>query len=135
MRSFLVLILFIAFAAGARAEDCDNAMDEAAMNACADQSFKKADEDLNAVYQKLRDRKKDDEDAARLLIAAERAWVAFRDAECQFDAADSLGGSIYPMIYANCLERLTRARVKQFDRHLRCEEGEAACSEPVTAMR
>ena len=100
------------------------------MNACADESFKKADADLNAVYKRLQDRKSDDEDAAKALVEAERAWTAFRDAECRFDSADNLGGSIYPMVYADCLERLTRTRIEQLDRYLRCEEGEAACSEP-----
>jgi uncharacterized protein YecT (DUF1311 family) len=73
----------------------------------------------------------DDAQAGKLLIAAERAWVAFRDAECEFDAADSIGGTIYPMIYSGCLERLTKARIEQFDRYLRCEEGEVACSVPA----
>lgn len=66
------------------------------------------------------------------MIAAEHAWVAFRDAECEFDAADNLGGSIYPMVHSGCLERLTQARLDQLNRYLRCEEGEVACSVPAS---
>jgi len=132
MRLFLGLILIAAFTSAARADECDNAMDQSTMNACVDQSFKKADEELNAVYKKLQSRKNDDAQAVKLLIAAERAWVAFRDAECEFDAADNLGGSIYPMVYSGCLERLTQARIDQLSRYLRCEEGEVACSEPAS---
>jgi uncharacterized protein YecT (DUF1311 family) len=131
MRAYLVLILMAALTSAARADECDNAVDQPTMNACADQSFKKADAELNAVYKKLHNRKMDDDQAGKLLIAAERAWVAFRDAECEFDAADNIGGTIYPMIYSGCLERLTKARIEQLDRYLRCEEGEVACSVPA----
>jgi uncharacterized protein YecT (DUF1311 family) len=130
MRSFLVLICIAALTSAARADECDNAMDQQTMNACAHQSFEKADAELNAAYKKLQSRKKDDAQAGKLLIAAERAWVAFRDAECALDAGDYIGGSIYPMVYSTCLERLTKARAAQLDRYLRCEEGEVACSEP-----
>ena len=131
MRAYLVLILITAFTSAARADECDNAMDQPTLNACADQSFRKADAELNAVYKKLQSRKMDDAQAGKLLTAAERAWVAFRDAECEFDAADNIGGTIYPMIYSGCLERLTKARIEQLDRYLRCEEGEVACSVPA----
>ncbi len=131
MRLFLALILIAAFASAAHADECDAAVEQPTLNACADQSFKKADADLNAAYRSLQSRKQDDEQAAKLLIAAERAWVAFRDAECVFDAADNLGSSMYAMVYSGCLERLTRARTAQLERYLRCEEGEAACSEPT----
>ena len=131
MRAYLVLILITAFTSAARADECDDAVDQPTLNACADQSFKKADVELNAVYKKLQSRKMDDAQAGKLLIAAERAWVAFRDAECEFDAADNIGGTIYPMIYSGCLERLTKARTEQLDRYLRCEEGEVACSVPA----
>ena len=131
MRAYLVLILMAALTSAAHADECDNAVDQPTMNACADQSFKKADAELNAVYKKLHNRKMDDAQAGKLLIAAERAWAAFRDAECEFDAADNIGGTIYPMIYSGCLERLTKARIEQLDRYLRCEEGEVACSVPA----
>jgi len=131
MRSFFLLILMAALSSAALGDECDDAVDQLTLNACADQAFRKADEELNAVYKKLQSRKMDDAQAGKLLIAAERAWVAFRDAECEFDAADSIGGSIYPMIYSGCLERLTKARIEQFDRYLRCEEGEVACSVPA----
>jgi uncharacterized protein YecT (DUF1311 family) len=123
--------MIAAFTSAADADECDNTMDQQTMSACAHQSFKKADEELNAVYKKLQSRKMDDAQAGKLLIAAERAWVAFRDAECEFDAADNIGGSIYPMIHSGCLERLTKARTEQLDRYLRCEEGEVACSVPA----
>jgi uncharacterized protein YecT (DUF1311 family) len=42
--------------------------------------------------------------------AARRAWLGFRDAECSFAASSVSGGSIYPMIFGECLAGLTAAR-------------------------
>lgn len=130
MRSFLVLILIAAFTSAARADECDNAVDQGTMNRCAEDAWKKADAELNAVYKKLQSRNKEDARASKLLIAAERAWVAFRDAECEYSAADNQGGSIFPLVYFGCFDKLTNARTNQLKRYLDCEEGEAACSLP-----
>ncbi len=130
MRSFLVLILIAAFASAARADECDNAVDQGTMNRCAEDAWKKADAELNAVYRKLQSRNKDDERASKHLTTAERAWVAFRDAECEYGAADNQGGSIFPLVYFGCLDKLTKARTNQLKRYLECEEGDMACSLP-----
>ncbi len=130
MRSFLVLILIAAFTSAAHADDCDNAMDQGTMNRCAEDAWHKSDAELNAVYKKLQSRNKEDAQAGKLLVSAERAWVAFRDAECEYGAADNQGGSIFPLIYFGCLDRLTKARANQLKRYLECEESDAACSLP-----
>ncbi len=131
MRSFLVLILIAAFISAARADDCDNAADQATMNACAEDAWKKADAELNSVYKKLQGRNKDDARASKLLTAAERAWVTFRDAECEYGAADNQGGSIFPLVYFGCLDKLTKARTNQLKGYIECEEGDAACAPPT----
>ena len=130
MRSFLALFFIAAFTAAVRADDCDNAMDQMTMNACADEAFKKSDAELNARYKEVQRRLKDDTQAEKFLIAAERAWVAFRDAQCEFSAASSIGGSIHPMIYSGCLSRLTKARINDLKGFLRCEEGDLSCPVP-----
>ncbi|MFZ1109106.1 MAG: lysozyme inhibitor LprI family protein [Rhodomicrobium sp.] len=131
MRMFFLLFSILTFAAAARADECDNAMDQATMNACAEDAYRKADAELNAVYKQVQSRNKDDAEAGKLLVAAERAWVAFRDAECAFDAAPNAGGSIYPLVYFGCLQRLTKARTGQLIRYSQCEGGEVACAQPA----
>ncbi|PRH89633.1 hypothetical protein C5L14_03475 [Labrys okinawensis] len=118
-------------AAAAGATNCANAATQADMNECADKAFKKSDADLNAVYQQIEQRLKDNADTKKRLVAAQRAWVAFRDAECTFSASGASGGSIYPMVYSMCLDRVTQARVRSLEAYLSCGEGDTSCPVPT----
>ena len=80
------------------------------------------DEKLNAEWQRLIPlvRETDAVDAAfgpeyavreDKLRAAQRAWIAFRDAQCAFDYAIPGGGSLRQLYYPGCLADLTRERV------------------------
>jgi uncharacterized protein YecT (DUF1311 family) len=105
-------------------------MDQMTMNECAQEAFKRSDSELNALYKDLERRLKSDPQAQKLLISAERAWVAFRDAECTFSTTSSIGGSIHPMAYSGCLDRLTKARIGDLKRYLQCDEGDLSCPLP-----
>ena len=107
----LALPLFL-FAAPAAAKDvCDNAADQNTMNRCAEDAFDRADKTLNKVYA---DTMKGLDDHGRdLLKKSERAWIAFRDAECTYQNEANEGGSIYPMVDAGCRTTLTKDRIKQ----------------------
>jgi uncharacterized protein YecT (DUF1311 family) len=127
MRLILLLILLASMqTSSARAADCDNATDQMTMNECAHRAFQKSDAELNALYRDI-ERRSSDPQSQKLLIASERAWVAFRDAECTFSTASSVGGTIHPMAYSGCLERLTSARIGDFKRYLQCDEGDMSC--------
>ncbi|TKT80367.1 lysozyme inhibitor LprI family protein [Aquamicrobium sp. LC103] len=129
---FAALLLTAAFTTGAQAADaCDNAEDQATLNECANKAFKTADTQLNADYKEIEKRLADDADAKKLLVASQRAWVAYRDAECTFQSSGVDGGSVYPMIHANCLATLTAARVEDFKAYLSCEEGDMSCPVPA----
>ena len=60
----------------------------------------------------------------------QRAWIAFRDAECKFASSGVEGGSVQPMIHSGCLQGLTDARVTQLGSYLKCEEGDLSCPVP-----
>ena len=115
----------------ARADDCANAMDQATMNECANAAYQKSDAQLNALYKQIKQRLKGDGAATKLFVATQRAWVAFRDAECKFSSSAVSGGSIYPTVYAECLDRLTKARVDDFKTYLACQEGDLSCPVPA----
>src|SRR5262249_28129077 len=100
------------------------------MNACAYEAFQKSDAELNALYQQVLKRLKNDTHARKRFVAAQRAWIAFRDAECTFVASPSTGGSVYPMVLSFCRDRLTNARVNDLKSYLRCEEGDLSCPVP-----
>jgi uncharacterized protein YecT (DUF1311 family) len=129
-RLFLALtpFLFIPFAHAA--VDCANASDQATMNQCAGQDFKAADKELNTVYQQITKRLKDNPDGKKLLVSAQRAWVGFRDTECKFSASGVAGGSVYPLIYSNCMTSVTKVRVEALKEYLKCEEGDMSCPVP-----
>ena len=92
------------------------------MSRCADLDAKEADADLNRVYQELLTKLKNDDNAMRKLRAAQRAWLAFRDAHLQelYPAKDKQAeyGSIFPMCYAQIAMAMTKERTAQLRRML-----------------
>ncbi|MCX5567856.1 lysozyme inhibitor LprI family protein [Kaistia nematophila] len=132
MRRFvLIAAMTLAGLPAAQAVDCDNAEDQATMTACADMALKATDRQLNTTYQAITRRLADDPDTAKQLVAAQRAWIAFRDAECDFRSSGVSGGSAYPMVRAACLDGLTRTRLDQLKTLLACQEGDMNCPVPA----
>ena len=99
------------------------------MNICANESYLETDKELNETYNQLKQQV--DESFGNEFLSAQRAWLAFRDAECGLAAAATRGGSIQPMILSACLERLTKDRTAQLKAHLDCEEGQLHCVKEV----
>jgi len=127
---FFLALAPVLFTSMAFAVDCDNATDQATMNQCAAQQNAAADKELNALYQQITTRLKAEPERKKLLVGAQRAWVAFRDAECKFSASGVEGGSVYPLIYSSCTTDLTKARVQTFRNYLKCQEGDVGCPVP-----
>jgi uncharacterized protein YecT (DUF1311 family) len=78
------------------------------LNACSLVAWQKADAALNEAWDAALAAL--DEPVEARLRAAQRAWIAFRDAECEAQAAFFEGGSAQPMVRNGCLESLTLAR-------------------------
>ncbi|MCJ8205224.1 lysozyme inhibitor LprI family protein [Pseudomonas sp. RGM2987] len=114
----------------AQADDCTNAITQGEMNQCAAQQYKAADKELNDLYKQITTRLTDDPKAKQLLVKAQRAWIGFRDAECEFSASGVEGGSVYPLIYTDCMTAQTKARVEAFKTYLKCKEGDLSCPVP-----
>lgn len=111
-------------------EDCSALPTQQAMNQCASANYKAADAALGKAYKAVVARLGDDADRLALLRSAERAWINFRDAECSFAADGVAGGSIAPMIRAQCLQAQTEARTAALQAYLACEEGDLDCPVP-----
>ena len=114
----------------ALADECADPQDQTTMNICAGKEFEAADKALNAAYREIVGRIGDDHETKASLTAAQRAWIAFRDGECAFQAKSVEGGSIYPLIVAGCKTALTEARTQQIKTYLDCEEGDMSCPVP-----
>jgi uncharacterized protein YecT (DUF1311 family) len=87
------------------------------MTQCAADAYKAADKVLNQVYQQLV-AKLDDEEKAQLK-EAQTAWLKYRDTNCIFVADQYKGGTMRPMIYAGCLEDVTKKRTSELKEQIK----------------
>ncbi|HVZ40321.1 MAG TPA: lysozyme inhibitor LprI family protein [Candidatus Kapabacteria bacterium] len=93
------------------------AQTQAKMNENALAAYRKADKELNDVYQQVTRRYKDDPLFLENLKSAEKAWIAFRDAQLAMKYPLKANepnpyGSVYPMCANNYLATLTKERTK-----------------------
>jgi uncharacterized protein YecT (DUF1311 family) len=139
MRKYLIALgtgaAFIVQAAGVAIADdtfrntnCNDTRNQMELNYCADRDFQVQDRILNALYRSLM--AKYDARSRELLTAAEKNWLTFRDSECTFETQSSAGGSIRTMEYSVCLNRQTKARIRQLQAQRDCEEGDLTCNRP-----
>ena len=91
---------------------CACAQSQVEMTAQSWAEFDKADKELNAVYQKLL-KSLEDDIARKKLIAAQKAWVAFRDAQAELDADAERGGSLENQERAISETETTKARIEE----------------------
>ena len=136
MRNALCCLLVAFSVAGSSiaqaAEGCDvPGLNQSELNDCYGNAYKKGDSELNVLYRQITDRLKDDKATTKLLVAAQRAWVAFRDAECDFSTSAVSGGTAYGMIQAICLNKLTGKRIDDLKSYLNCQEGALDCPVPA----
>lgn len=89
------------------------------------------DDELNKTYNALMKVLAPADQAA--LKKAEKAWLAFRDAECAFRTDPYKDGSIYPSLVEACMTDLTNARTAQLIRQLNSQEGDTVGPLHVTS--
>ena len=109
----------------AAAANCTDLPSQPAMNQCQQRMAEQADARLNQVWRTTRQvmAKADQEgrDGARLggpgyaaaLLASQRTWLAFRDAECLVESYEWRGGTMQTFVDAQCRTQVTNARTKQ----------------------
>src|SRR5262245_54003310 len=94
-----------------RADPCAQEGNQMQLTDCAQQRYEKADARLNKAYKPLL-AGLDPEHQVKLK-AAQKAWIAFRDAECDLEASEALHGSMEGQVLFMCLEAATEARIKE----------------------
>ncbi len=72
---------------------------------------------MNAAYKKLMAAL--DPAQKTLLKKARRAWLVFRTADAAFGASQVTGGSMYPMVYEDSIQEITKARTKELKTFLK----------------
>ncbi len=95
----------------AQAADCGHVQGDVEHRQCMANAFGVADKKLNATYAEMR--RELDPGAREQLVKAQKAWLQFRDADCDFEAEAVRGGSAYQSEYIRCQLTRTRAREKE----------------------
>ena len=108
--------------------ECRNTSVQSELTICAYQEFERADRDLNHLWARLIAKARscdrsadcgrtasDQRSEEQILRKGQRAWVQFRDAQCEYEGLDERGGSMEPMTVNLCLARLTHERIKQLN--------------------
>ena len=96
-----------------RRDPCPNALTQRQIDQCASEQFKKADSQLNKVYNRILGTINSSDRAN--LVAAQRAWLGYRDSNCKAERQFH-GGSIAPTVEAFCLQDISEARSKELIR-------------------
>lgn len=90
---------------------------QAEMNIESYNNFKKADKELNLVYDKILKKYSNDKLFIKKLKISQNLWIKFRDAEAEakFPAEDAKFeyGTIFPVCYNSFLEDLTKKRITE----------------------
>jgi len=105
---------------------------QADLTKCSSDRLAREDTKLDRVYQELLAKTKNDPVATKKIRSAQRAWVAFRDAQLEAlfpaDNKQAQYGSTYPMCAAVVRAQLTAERTKMLQNMLHPVEGDA-CSQ------
>lgn len=107
----IALSLLLAVAASA-AGPCDAATSTTEIVSCFGQQAQRADVRLNTAYRDARARVSAAQ--AKSLQTAQRAWIAFRNANCRADAAGE--GTIARIEAAQCMFETAAARAAELER-------------------
>ncbi|HET8611991.1 MAG TPA: lysozyme inhibitor LprI family protein [Sphingomonas sp.] len=105
--------------------DCKAPVDQVSMTECAAADFRRADAELNRVWAKaMAWAREGDADltnaaidsgpkTAAMLLNAQKAWLAYRDAQCTTEGLVFRGGTIQSSAIFDCKTRLTETRTKE----------------------
>ncbi len=127
-RLFALLVLLIPsrlLAVQTDAPDCSAPTTQTDMNRCAFEDFLAANGAQAAVLKGL-DRGLAAPDRQRLRTA-QKTWIAWRTAQCEFETGSSRGGSAHEQARWRCAAKLTRGRTAALDKLANCPEGDIAC--------
>jgi len=80
---------------------------------CADEELERQDARLNRNYKAALERLAEDPATKLALIKAQRAWVAYRDADCQAARESARGGTLASFLSIFCAAKHTERRADE----------------------
>ena len=114
--------LLLTAQAAAGMPDCADPQVQSEMNICAHREWEQADAELNALWPQVRAMMQREDGYAveddqpgywESLLAAQRAWIAYRDAHCRLSSYDARGGTMQPLLHSTCMTVLTERRTEE----------------------
>ncbi|WP_137136224.1 lysozyme inhibitor LprI family protein [Rhizobium sp. FKY42] len=101
--------------------DCAKSETQMEMNYCAEQDFDAADAALNKQWKATRkvmvdwDKQLDanQRGAEEALLKAQRAWINYRDGQCEAEGFAARGGTMEPMLLMSCKAELSKVRTEE----------------------
>ena len=112
------LALFVIPVGTSAQSRCANAVSQIDLNACAGAGT----EEASALLTRLTDKLRETLPAERWqsLATVQRQWSEYMEAHCRWESDAFKGGSIQPMLIAECRTALTDARIQRLSAQL-CE--------------
>lgn len=94
---------------------CDAAITQLDLNECYGEQFRNADAHLNKIYAGLLKQLQSEKSEAAIqkLQAAEKVWIRYRDLHCEAARFEFEGGSMSPMVWAQCMAMTTNHRIEE----------------------
>ncbi|MEQ9577834.1 MAG: lysozyme inhibitor LprI family protein [Marinoscillum sp.] len=115
-----------------------NCQTQAEMNKEAAENYKKADAELNKVYQQIMKEYADDPTFLDALRTSQRNWITFRDSELKMkypDREPGWYGSIQPMCVSYYMAELSSERTTKLRTWLTGTEEGDACAGTIKPKR
>jgi uncharacterized protein YecT (DUF1311 family) len=78
------------------------------MNECANSEVRQLQHQLSSALQS-----EQKVFGKKMVRAAQSQWTKFVKADCTMEANPNRGGSIYPLLYENCVRDLTVTRIEE----------------------
>lgn len=98
---------------------CENPNTQLDMNICSYRDYLESDIELNQTWSRIKrtfdrePRQFSGQTDFGSLLEAQRAWLVYREKQCNAEAVAYEGGSMQPTVESTCLARVTRARTEE----------------------
>lgn len=117
-----IFALLLLASGTAHAINCKEAITTPDLNHCAKQAQELVEVKLNKVYQQtLKElsqpdsEQEDYSEMKRKLIGAQRAWVKFRELDCDAVYTFHAGGTIRTVMFIGCMQKHAERRIKDLE--------------------
>ncbi|PXX41575.1 lysozyme inhibitor LprI family protein [Undibacterium pigrum] len=122
MRNLILLLTLACASSLAQAIDCNKASNTMEINECASIEQQKVEAKLNQVYQRvLKGMEKDYAsdgnfaDMKKAFVNAQRAWIKFREADCDAVYQKNIGGTIRNVMHISCMQARAKTRIAELE--------------------